>query len=277
MSISSPARSRWSRGLSIRAARPPRAASRPRRPPSGSGGFGSEPTAASSAASAAASSSVSPLTRRETSCISAIAPAASSPAFFACAIALRGLVLARAQPLDLRQQLAPARVQRQRLVEPRVRAVAAPGQRRAHRVGVPPDRLQVEHSGASGRFGLVRLLARVLRDEARDRLGLLADDDVLRHRAGGEAAVADRVEDLVDLLLALVEVRAVLVLALVGDLGRALGARRRRASGSRRSAGGRSPRRRSSGCPRRPRSPPSRRRPRPRPRPEARGAAGGGA
>src|SRR4051794_1472856 len=55
--------------------------------------------------------------------------------------------------------------------------------------------------------------AGVLGDELRDLPGILADDDVLRHRAGGEPAVADRVEDVVDVLLALVEVRAVLVLA----------------------------------------------------------------
>ena len=41
----------------------------------------------------------------------------------------------------------------------------------------------------------MRLRAGVLRDEVGDLLGLLADHDVLRHRAGGEAAVADRVED----------------------------------------------------------------------------------
>src|SRR4051812_24122953 len=56
------------------------------------------------------------------------------------------------------------------------------------------------------------LLARVRRDEAGDQLRLMTDGDVLRHRAGGEAAVADRVEHVLVLLLALVEVRPVLVL-----------------------------------------------------------------
>ena len=107
-------------------------------------------------------------------------------------------------------------VERQRLVEPLVGAVAAARERRAHRLGVAPDRLEVEHAAALSGVGGARLRAGVLRDEARDRLGLLADHDVLRHRAGREAAVADRVEDLVVLLLALVEVRAVLVLALLG-------------------------------------------------------------
>ena len=111
---------------------------------------------------------------------------------------LRGLVLARPQPLDLGQQLAPPRVERQRLVQPRVRAVAAPRQRRAHGVRVPPDRLQVEHGAATAKRSSGRLpVPEYFAMKSRDRLGLLADHDVLRHRAGGEAAVADRVEDLV--------------------------------------------------------------------------------
>ena len=44
----------------------------------------------------------------------------------------------------------------------------------------------------------VDLGARVLGDELGDRLGLVADDDVLGHDRPREAAVADRVEDVVD-------------------------------------------------------------------------------
>src|ERR671910_2883823 len=69
---------------------------------------------------------------------------------------------------------------------------------------------------------VVDLAARVLGEEVGDLLGVLAHDDVLRHRAGGEAAVGDRVEHLVLLDLALVEVRAVDVLAVVRVRGRAV-------------------------------------------------------
>ena len=168
MSIHSPARSRWSRGAS----RPPRLAHlAQRRVRVRRGRVGRVRQRARAPPRAPprppASSSVSALTRRETSCISAIAPAASSPAFLACAIALRGLVLARPQPLDLGQQLAPPLVERQRLAsrasEPSPRRASA----RAHRVGVPPDRLQVEHCArAHGqRRALCACLTRVLRDE----------------------------------------------------------------------------------------------------------------
>src|SRR4029079_13229838 len=77
-------------------------------------------------------------------------------------------------------------------------------------------------SVAAGRLG--RVGARVLRDEVRDLLSVLAGHDVLRHRAGGEAAVLDRVQDVVGRLLALIEVRAVLVLARLDLRRRALGA-----------------------------------------------------
>ena len=53
-----------------------------------------------------------------------------------------------------------------------------------------------------------RGLAGVLGDELGDRLGVLADHDVLRHDRAREPAVADRVQDLVLRLAAIVEVRA---------------------------------------------------------------------
>ena len=53
----------------------------------------------------------------------------------------------------------------------------------------------------------LRRLAGVRGDELGDRLGLGADDDVLRHDRAGEAAVLDRIEGVLEALLALVEVR----------------------------------------------------------------------
>ena len=72
--------------------------------------------------------------------------------------------------------------------------------------------------GRQARRALGRL-ARVLGDELGDRLRVTADDDVLRHDRAGEAAVADRVEDLVLGLLALVQVRAGDALLGVAALG----------------------------------------------------------
>ena len=64
------------------------------------------------------------------------------------AIACDAGVLLRLEPFDLGQQLAPARVELEHPVEPRVGPVAPPGERRAHRGRVVPDRLQVEHPAA---------------------------------------------------------------------------------------------------------------------------------
>src|SRR5215211_3100052 len=73
---------------------------------------------------------------------------------------------------------------------------------------------------ARGRVAPLGLAPRVLRQELRDVLGVLAGRDVLGHDRAGEAAVADRVEHAVDVLAAHVEVRAVGVL-LVGGVHRA--------------------------------------------------------
>jgi hypothetical protein len=58
---------------------------------------------------------------------------------------LRGGVLLRLRPLDLRQQLAPADVEREHAVELRVGAVAAPGERLSYRLGVLADPLEIQH------------------------------------------------------------------------------------------------------------------------------------
>ena len=67
----------------------------------------------------------------------------------------------------------------------------------------------------------VDLAAGVLGDEVGDRVGLVADEDVLRHDRAREAAVADRVEDVVGALDALVEVRALVAQRPVGRALRA--------------------------------------------------------
>src|SRR5205085_12438040 len=75
--------------------------------------------------------------------------------------------------------------------------------------------------------------ARVGRDGAGDLLGVRAEDDVRRHGAGREATVADRVQHVLVVLDALVEVRPVLVLRLV-DTGRGAvrAGRRQRVAGA---------------------------------------------
>ena len=112
------------------------------------------------------------------------------------------------------------------LVDARRDVGAAARQRGADRVGVAADQPEVEHgagqsAGAVGCRGAAGVLAPACpstwRGTSATVLGLLPDHDVLGHDRAGEAAVADRVEDAVGLLLARVEVRAVDALA-VADL-----------------------------------------------------------
>ena len=121
----------------------------PRRPRVGSGGFGQRRRAPTrSSASTPLSSSPSALTRRETSCIAAIASLASSPAFLACAIALRGLVLlARAAP---RPPAAASRRRASSVEHPSSRA-SEPSRRRASaaRTGSGSRRMALRSSTAA--------------------------------------------------------------------------------------------------------------------------------
>src|SRR3954465_6024702 len=112
----------------------------------------------------------------------------------ACVVALR------AQSLELRENLAPARVERQQLVDGVSGAAAR--ERRAHLVGLAAEKLQVEHrlttagAGAGlpsrGVAALAARLAGVCVEELGDLLRVLTHDDVRRHDRAGEAAVADR-------------------------------------------------------------------------------------
>ena len=168
MSISGPASSRWSRAARA-ARRRPRAASCPRRPRVGSGGFGSAASASSSSASTRRELlRRAPSPRRATSCIAAIASAASPPAFLARAIACEASFWRARSALDLGQQLAPARVE---LQHARPGRASEPSRRRASAartgVGVAADRLQVEHRRLRRGRRLGASSARVLRDELR--------------------------------------------------------------------------------------------------------------
>ena len=136
------------------------------------------------------------------------------------------LVLLGADLVDPGVQLAAALVERQQLVE--LLGGAAPRQRGAGRLGVATDLLQVERGSASGgpalglpgRGASSTSVPEYSLDEPGDRLGVLADDDVLGHDRPGEAAVADREDRVLVGLLALVEVRALGALAAVrGALG----------------------------------------------------------
>ena len=191
----------------------------------------------------------------ETSRISAIASSASPPARFASAIASEASFAgARGAPRPRAAARGGGRRASSSLVE--LLGGAAARQRRARRLGVLADALQVERGGppsGPSHHGVVLVCAGprardllgpgVLGDELRDRVGLVAGDDVLRHDRAGEAAVADREQGVARSSRALVEVRA-----LDADAARVRSPACRPASacGSRRSAARRArPRRRS--------------------------------
>ena len=150
-------------------------------------------------------SGASSFTRALTACISAIASEASAPVRLASPIAL-----APALRLGPRPPRTPAAARssrsrgRERL--PRSRS-SEPSPRRATGAragsGIPGDRPQVEHGaypagGQSDNGGGARRQVHVGAGELREELGqsngLRALDDVLRHRARREAAVADGVQ-----------------------------------------------------------------------------------
>src|SRR5215216_5910664 len=214
MSISSPASSRWSAPAFV--ASPTSRSVVSVSAAVGSGGFGSVTSTVSSSDSTPLSSSPSALTRRETSCISAIASLASSPAFLARAIpceasfwrARRDSTWGRSSSC----RASSASASSSRCSEPsRRRASADRTGSGSRRIAFRSSTARVCRLVGAGRLG--RAGAGVLRDERRDLLRVLAGDDVLRHRARGEAAVLDRVHHVLLGLLALVEVRPVLVLA----------------------------------------------------------------
>ena len=195
MSIIAPASSRWSRpGRGAFA--PPRAARCPRRRRTGRAGSAASPASTASSSSSRVISGSSSLTRALTACIAAIASLASAPERLASPIAFAaGVALGRAR----RRAPGSARSARsrsgERLHQPLVGAVAAACQRRPHRLRVTGDRSQVQHLARWAVWDCRRSAGlEFFGHELRERLGLVAGDDVLRHRAGGEPAVADRVQ-----------------------------------------------------------------------------------
>src|SRR4051794_8079422 len=236
MSISGPASSRWSAPVFV--ASPTSRSVVSSSAALGSGGFGSEASARSSSASTPPSSSPSALARRETSCISAIAALASSPAFLARPIPCEASFW-RARSASTSGSSSSRRASSRSASS---RRASDPSRRRASaaRTGSGSRRIAFRSSIARGGllrvWGLLgarrrvrrrllgpgRLAAGVLREELRDLLRVLARDDVLRHRARREAAVLDGVQHVVGALGALVEVRAVLVLAGLDLRGRPL-------------------------------------------------------
>ena len=260
-----------------RAARRPRAAttasSSPRRPGRpGAGRLGSVAASSSRAASTSASSAPGPSPAAATSRICGDQRLGVAARALRLGDLVGRGVLLRAQLLDLRQQLAAARVEAQQLVE--VVGGTAAGQRlhgrapgssrmlRRSSEALPAAAYSVPGAGPDSSDGLgvqrrrrrwaIDVAARVLGDELGDGLGLLADDDVLRHDRAGEAAVADRVEHVLLGLDPLVEVRALVAQRAVGRADGPGGAQR---VAARRSARRRAPRPRAAGPPRRPRCP----------------------
>ncbi len=131
---------------------------------------------------------------------------------------LRGRLLLGAQRLGGLRRVAPAAVEIDDGVDALGEVAATARERRPNRLGVPADQPEIQHV-VGGYPPESDLLTGVLRDELRDLARLFAGDDVLGHDRAGEAAVGDREEDVGDVLLAEVEVRAVDVLA-VGDVRR---------------------------------------------------------
>ena len=144
-----------------------------------------------------------------------------------------GLVLLGAQPLQLGQQLAPARIQLDHPTQAGGRLLAATRERRAHDLRLGGS-LEVEHDRRFRSRRTLREVSRALPGpryfvesvmftvgtfcacspeyfarKAGDFARFGAEDDVLRHDRAREAAVVDRVEHLFGVLLAEVEVRAV--------------------------------------------------------------------
>ena len=178
---------------------------------------------------------------RRTSCSSASASRACSPraltspdSTFRCssvpddvaALALAGGdllgggLLLGAQRLGGLRRLAPARVELDDAVEALDGVRPAPRQRGPNRLGVAADQPEVQHGerGYCRPASARRRPAYFARNSA-TLLRLLAGDDVLGHDRAGEAAVLDREEDVLDGLLAVVEVRPVDALA-VGHVER---------------------------------------------------------
>ena len=122
--------------------------------------------------------------------------------------------------LDLGQELAAADVEPEQLVD--LRGGATPGQGRLDPLGVGANQLQVEHGAPALGRGLFARARRgfgfgagVLGDEFGDLVGLVADDDVLRHDRSGEAAVLDREKSILIGLRSLIQVRTLHPLAAV--------------------------------------------------------------
>src|SRR3954447_14919737 len=227
MSIISPASSRWSLP-----SRPPSPTSRntvSASGASGSGRLGSRESASWSRGSVSANSASSALACPATSRICSIASPASSPDCLAAAMAPEASFW-RARSASSSGSSSRRRASSSRTLST-ASATSPPRRASAARTASGSRRISLTSSTKRrGRARLARaralrgrrLAARVLRQEVGDLLGVFADHDVLGHDRAGAAAVADRIEDLVGLLLALVEVRAVDALAVADVGGRAL-------------------------------------------------------
>src|SRR3954447_11377406 len=229
MSIISPASSRWSLP-----SRPPSPTSRSTvsaSGASGSGRLGSRESASWSWGSVSASSASSVLAWAGTSRLRSIASPASSPACLAAAMAPdASFWRARSASSSGSSSRRRASSSRTRSTDSatspprRASALRTPsGSRRISLTSSTRRRARARSARARALRGL-RLAARVLRQEVGDLLGLFADHDVLGHDRAGESAVADGVEDLVGLFLALVEVRPVDALSVADVGGRAAAA-----------------------------------------------------
>src|SRR4051794_2697653 len=239
MSMRAPASSRWSRGSGTGSrASPTSRITVSCGAASSSGMFGSPTSAASSCSCSPRASSPSALTRAETA-RGSCSGSGSRPSRRASANCWESSFC------SARSDSAAAVASRQRAsrASTRSRVSATPGPRRASAARTPSGSRRICRRSSTGglaallrdgrlraglgagaalrrRGRLVLAAAGVLGQERGDVLCLAPDDDVLRHDRAGEAAVADRVEDGVDVLLADVEVRPVDALAVL-DLQRA--------------------------------------------------------
>src|SRR3954468_15576272 len=229
MSIRSPASSRWS--LPSRPASPTSRIVVSSSGADGSGRLGSVTRIACRRSSAARVSSTRSFTVADSSFTRASASAASWPRAFAAPIASEACFCSArsdsAAAVAARHTSSAASSSSMRAARSGDRRASAlltaSGSWRVAR-GARPIAGQAFGETPFGGPPLGSLGAGVLREELGHGLGFLPDHDVLGHDRAREAAVADRVENLVDLFLARVEVRAVDALAVAHLRRRALGA-----------------------------------------------------
>src|SRR3954447_19721826 len=217
MSTSPPSSSRWSRP--VRPASPHSRTSSSSTGEDSSGRFGKPASVRSSCSSTSARSACSAFAREETSFMAAIASEASPPPCFAWPIALLAWFC------SARSASSAGSSSRRRASSRSTSSSRSAARRRSKAARAASGSRRSSFRSSTGRRPpewLLRrgLRARVALEEDRHVAGVLAGHDVRGHDRAGEAAVADRVQNILARFLADVEVRAVGALAALDLAGR---------------------------------------------------------